>query len=140
MKSSNDIEVVFRSLKSELGLLPVYHQKQHHADAHLSISVIAYQSIQLFHQSMKRASLHNSWTTFRKVLGPLQRTTSFHRDGSRMLHLRKTAEPDAFQSTLYQVMQIQPPTRGIGKSVILLCAIQRVARSSLLRSILSFSA
>ncbi|MCY4263859.1 MAG: hypothetical protein OXE78_03265 [Gammaproteobacteria bacterium] len=43
----NEIEAVFRSLKSELGLRPVYHQKQYHADANLFISVIACQAIQL---------------------------------------------------------------------------------------------
>ena len=32
-----DVGAVFRSLKSELGLRPVYHQKQGRADAHLFI-------------------------------------------------------------------------------------------------------
>ncbi|MCY4265771.1 MAG: hypothetical protein OXE78_13085 [Gammaproteobacteria bacterium] len=73
----------------------MYHQKQHQADAHLFISVIAYQAIQLLCQRKEPADLHNSWTTVREVLGPLQRTYLRHDDG-RMLHLRKTAEPDAY--------------------------------------------
>jgi hypothetical protein len=33
---------VFRSLKSELGIRPVYHQLEHRADAHVLIAFLAY--------------------------------------------------------------------------------------------------
>src|ERR1700676_3574817 len=36
------IESVFRSLKSELGLRPIYHQLEHRADAHILIAFLAY--------------------------------------------------------------------------------------------------
>ena len=36
------IESVFRSLKSELGIRPIYHQLEHRADAHVMIAFLAY--------------------------------------------------------------------------------------------------
>jgi len=36
------IESVFRSLKSALGLRPIYHQLEHRADAHVFIAFLAY--------------------------------------------------------------------------------------------------
>ena len=36
------IESVFRSLKSELGIRPIYHQLEHRADAHALIAFLAY--------------------------------------------------------------------------------------------------
>jgi transposase len=36
------IESVFRSLKSELGIRPIYHQKEHRIDAHIFIAFLAY--------------------------------------------------------------------------------------------------
>ena len=36
------IEAVFRSLKSELGIRPIYHQLEHRADAHMLIAFLAY--------------------------------------------------------------------------------------------------
>src|SRR5258707_8331587 len=36
------IEKVFRSLKSELGIRPIYHQLEHRADAHVLIAFLAY--------------------------------------------------------------------------------------------------
>jgi hypothetical protein len=41
-----DRESVFRSLKSELGLRPVFHQKEDRADGPLFITVLAYQCVQ----------------------------------------------------------------------------------------------
>lgn len=36
------IEAVFRSLKSELGVRPVYHQLEHRVDAHIMVAFLAY--------------------------------------------------------------------------------------------------
>jgi transposase len=36
------IEAVFRSLKSELGIRPIYHQLEHRAEAHILIAFLAY--------------------------------------------------------------------------------------------------
>jgi hypothetical protein len=36
------IESVFRSLKSELGIRPIYHQLERRADAHVLIAFLAY--------------------------------------------------------------------------------------------------
>jgi transposase len=36
------IEAVFRCLKSELGIRPVYHQLEHRVDAHILVAFLAY--------------------------------------------------------------------------------------------------
>lgn len=41
-----DMESVFRSLKSELGMRPVYHHKEDRSDGHPFITVLAYQAVQ----------------------------------------------------------------------------------------------
>jgi len=38
----SQIEAVFRSLKSDLGIRPIYHQKEHRADAHILVAFLAY--------------------------------------------------------------------------------------------------
>jgi len=48
-----DIEDAFRSMKSELGLQPVYHQKEYRTDGHLFITVIAYHIMQTIRHSLK---------------------------------------------------------------------------------------
>ncbi|HLE88402.1 MAG TPA: hypothetical protein VI727_12155 [Candidatus Brocadiaceae bacterium] len=45
------VERVFRNLKSDLGLRPIYHQKERRVDAHIFISVLAYH---VLHDAIKR--------------------------------------------------------------------------------------
>ena len=48
-----DLEAVFRSLKSELGLRPVFHQTPTRAEGHLFITVLAYQAVQLIRRRLR---------------------------------------------------------------------------------------
>lgn len=114
-----DVEAVFRSLKSELGLRPIFHHKQRRADGHLFISVIAYQAVQLLRTRMKRAGASDSWTSIRHALRSLQRTTTtFTRKDGRTLHVRKTALADDQQAVIYHAMGITAPPRNVRKTVV----------------------
>ena len=114
-----DVESVFRSLKSELGLRPIFHHKQRRADGHLFISVIAYQAVQLLRTRMKRAGASDNWTSIRHALRSLQRTTTtFTRKDGRTLHVRKTTLADDQQAVIYHAMGITAPPRNVRKTVV----------------------
>ena len=114
-----DAEAVFCSLKPELGLHPIFHHKQHRADGHLFIPVLAYQAVQVLRTPMKKAGYHDNWTSLRRTLSTLQRTTTtFRRRDGKTLHVRKTATTDADQAAIYQAMGIAPPPRNVHKTVI----------------------
>ena len=49
-----DVEAVFRSLKSELGLRPVFHQQTDRVTGHLFISVLAYHLIHAIRYRLKK--------------------------------------------------------------------------------------
>src|SRR5215216_3863427 len=50
------IEAVFRSLKSELGIRPIFHRLEHRVDAHILIAFLAYSlQITLRHRLMIHA-------------------------------------------------------------------------------------
>jgi hypothetical protein len=42
LRAADADRTVFRSLKSELGIRPIYHQLEHRADAHILIALLAY--------------------------------------------------------------------------------------------------
>ena len=88
-----DVEAVFRPLKSGPGLRPVFHRTQQRADAHLFISVLAYQAVQTLCRPMKGAGLHDSWTSARRTLSTLQRMTASFRRRPRAANGRAYAEP-----------------------------------------------
>jgi transposase len=55
------VEGVFRSLKSELGLRPIYHRKDERIDGHFFISILAYQCVNWIRKSLKLYSINCSW-------------------------------------------------------------------------------
>jgi hypothetical protein len=78
-----DLESVFRSLKSELGLRPIYHHKEVRSDGHLFITVLAYQCVQFLRVKLKNAGITDSWATLRDILSLQRRVTATfsQRDG-----------------------------------------------------------
>jgi len=111
-----DLESVFRSLKSELGLRPVYHSSKNRVDGHLFITVLAYQCVQVLRVQLKQAGINDSWAQLRDTLSVQRRVTSSmrRRDGST-LHIRKStvAEPDLQQ--IYKALKLDSAPGGTKK-------------------------
>jgi len=58
----------FRALKSDCGLRPDFHQLEHRVDAHIFISILAYQLQRFILYSLEQHGDHRSWYTIRRVL------------------------------------------------------------------------
>jgi transposase len=111
-----DLEAVFRSLKSELGLRPVYHHKQERADAHLFITVLAYQFVQIIRRHLREKGIHASWRTLRQWLGNQVRITAvFQRPDGHALHVRKASRPEGEHLAICQALGIDTQPGGINK-------------------------
>ncbi len=114
-----DIEAVFRSLKSELGLRPIYHHKPIRAEGHLFITVIAYQLVQVIRQRLRQAGQGASWTTVRRILEGQQRiTATFQRADGATLHVRKATRAEPRQLAIYEALGIDPAPGGTRKTVV----------------------
>ena len=109
----------FRSLKSELGLRPVFHHKEQRVDGHLFITVLAYQCVQLIRRRLREHGMEARWSTLRDTLASQCRVTAtFQRADGRTLHVRKAtrAEPDA--RAIYQALNLNPAPGGIVKLIV----------------------
>ena len=114
-----DLEAVFRTLKSELGLRPVYHQKAQRCDAHLVITVLAYPFVQLIRRRLKTKGINDSWSTLRNTLcGQSRLTATFTCADGRTLHVRKATRAEPQQLRIYQALGINPAPGGIQKTLI----------------------
>ena len=114
-----DIEAVFRSLKSELGLRPIFHHKPIRAEGHLFITVIAYQLVQVIRQRLRQSGEHASWNTLRRILEGQQRiTATFRRADGRTLHVRKATRAEPPQQAIYDALAIDPEPGGIRKTIV----------------------
>jgi len=114
-----DLEAVFRSLKSELGLRPVFHHKEERADGHLFITVLAYQAVQALRHKLKAHGIKESWKTLRAILSGQQRiTATFKQRDGRTLHVRKTTAAEPKQRMLYQALSLSESPVGVRKLVM----------------------
>jgi transposase len=113
-----DLEAVFRSLKSELGMRPVYHHKEERAEGHLFITVLAYQAVQAIRRKLKGNYINDSWTSLRKIFSNQQRiTATFRQKDGRTLHIRKTTVAETKLKNLYDVLGIHSSPVGLRKMV-----------------------
>src|SRR5207302_1964142 len=105
------IESVFRSLKSELGVRPIYHQLEHRADAHVLIAFLAYcLQVTLKNRLMIHAPSLTPLSVFEK-LSTIQMVDVWipMLDGRNLVLPRHTQpEPDV-QALMEQVRITLPP-------------------------------
>ena len=118
-----DLEAVFRSLKSELGLRPIYHHKPIRAESHLFITVIAYQLVQVIRKRLAergRGSCRSgNWTTLRRTLaGRVRVTATFKRADGRTLHVRKATRPELGQRAILDALGIESSAGGTRKMIV----------------------
>ncbi len=113
-----DLEAVFRSLKSELGLRPVYHHKEDRADGHLFITVLAYQAVQVLRRKLKLQGINDSWLSLREIFSGQQRVTAtFTQKDGRTLHVRKTTLAESKLQGLYDALSLSATPVGTRKLV-----------------------
>src|ERR1035437_9068138 len=119
------IESVFRSLKSELGVRPIYHQLEHRADAHILIAFLAYcLQVTLKNRLMIHAPGLTPAAVFEK-LATIQLVEVWipMLDG-RWLVLPRHAQPEKDVQAILDHIQItlpsQPPSRIKASQVALL--------------------
>src|SRR6266581_3284806 len=114
-----DLESVFRSLKTDLGLRPVRHQIDRRVEGHLFISVLAYYFVHTLRLQLKTQGVHDSWQTLRDTLSSQVRitTTLQCRDG-RTIHVRKASRPESAQQSLYATWQLTANPGGTQKNLL----------------------
>ena len=100
-----DLEAVFRSMKSELGMRPVYHKTENRTDGHLWITLLAYHLVHTIRVRLRNKGIHDSWESIRNSLRTQMRvTTTMRCKGGKTLHIRKASRPDPWQQKIYNAL------------------------------------
>jgi transposase len=101
----NRVEDSFRCLKSDLGLRPVYHQKDKRMEGHLFISVLAYHLLASIQKRLMDKGIHYRWDTIRTRMSNQTRvTTSITNEKGERIHIRATTDPEPFHFEIYRAL------------------------------------
>ena len=112
------LESVFRSLKTDLGLRPVYHQVERRIEGHLFISVLAYHFVHTMRLQLKAKGIHENWQALRQSLSSQQRiTTTLTRRDGRAVHVRKSSRPEPDQQRIHEILGLSANPGGTHRTV-----------------------
>lgn len=104
-----ELESVFRSLKTDLGLRPVFHRIDRRVEGHLFISVLAYHFVHTLRLQLKAHGINDSWNTLRQTMTTQRRVSATlqRRDG-RVVHVRKATRPKPRHQRLGTILKLDP--------------------------------
>jgi len=105
------IERAFKSLKSSLGLRPIFHQNEDRADTHMFISVAAYHILRAIEFKLRNHGDFRCWETIRYILSTHQRLTNEFiektDEGLRKIFIRLCSVPEVEHRTIYRNLNLE---------------------------------
>ncbi|NOQ36610.1 MAG: IS1634 family transposase [Methylococcaceae bacterium] len=114
-----DLEGVFRSLKSELGMRPVYHHNKDRVNGHIFITLLAYHLVQTLRCQLKAQGISDSWQTLRTKMENQQRiTVVLKREDGKTIHLRQTTRAEPYQKEIYDALGISSQREHTRKTLV----------------------
>jgi transposase len=106
------VEDSFRSLKTELGMRPIFHQNADRTKAHLFISVLAYHLLNIIEKTLQTKGDCRTWASIRDVLSTHQRGTIIFKDEQGRIHqTRLSGTPESPHKEIYDRLDIKDPLK-----------------------------
>lgn len=104
-----EIEATFRSLKTELGLRPIWHVKRSRIAAHLFLAVLAYHGVHLIRTRLKARGMALCWNGIRTRLRPWVRiTTTIRETNGGLIVNRQDVRPPAQMAQIARAVGVEP--------------------------------
>jgi transposase len=110
---------MFRVLKTDLSLRPVFHQKDENTEAHLFLGLLAYQLVSLIRYELKRHNIHHDWRNIVRIMNTQKLvTTSMKTKDGKLIRIKKSGLPRVKVSEIYDALNFRYQPYGMKKSVV----------------------
>jgi len=114
-----NLESVFRSLKTDLGLRPVFHHVDRRVEGHLFISVLAYHFVHMLRLRLKAKGIDDSWEALRQTMASQQRVTvTMQRRDGKTVHVRKATRPEPHHHKINTILGLSPNPGGTHRVLV----------------------
>ena len=88
-----EVEATFRSLKSDLNLRPVHHQNDERVEAHLYLTMLAYQLVNTIRYMLKQKGINYDWRNIVRIMSTQKIQSIKLPTDKKAIHLRKPSVP-----------------------------------------------
>jgi len=106
------VEGAFRSIKTDLGMRPVYHQTAERTKSHLFVSVLAYHLLVSIEHRLRNQGDHRRWSTIRTQLSTHQRNTVIFTDVDKKIHhVRVSGMAEKEHQEIYRLLKVKDPLK-----------------------------
>lgn len=103
------VEESFRSIKSELGLRPNFHQKERRIEAHIFITTLAYHILNAIIYRLRSKGIHYSFSTIRTIMSThTLNTISLKTKDDKQMYISSCTQPQEIQKQIYEALKLKP--------------------------------
>jgi transposase len=114
-----EVEATFRTLKTDLHLRPVYHQKDSRTEAHIHLGVLAYMIVNTIRFKLKQKGLNHDWSNIIRIMNTQKVvTTSLKNEKGNIIIIEKCSEPKKQVLEIYLAANYKPKPFTIKKHVV----------------------
>jgi len=113
-----EVESTFRCLKSDLNIRPVHHQTDERVEAHIYLTILAYQLVNTIRHMLKKQDIHYDWRNITRIMSTQTIQTLILPTDTKTIHLRKPATPIKEVQQIYKATKCQHTQKAVKKYVV----------------------
>lgn len=114
-----EVEATFRTLKTDLNLRPVHHQKDSRTEAHIHLGVLAYMVVNTIRYKLKQKGIHHDWRNIIRIMNTQKIvTTSMKNSKDQLVILKKCSQPNSEATEIYQATKYKSMPFNLKKYVV----------------------
>ncbi len=113
-----EVESTFRCLKSDLHMRPVFHQKDERIQAHLYLTLLAYQLVNTIRYMLRQKGIRHDWRNILRIMSTHTIQTLELPTDKKSIHLRKPAKPIEEVQQIYQATGCTETQKAVKKYVV----------------------
>ncbi len=105
---TRSVEAVFRCLKTDLDIRPIYHQKDDFIEPHIWLGIIAYQVVNYVRIALKSHDITYSWTTIVEKMEPMQSSiVSLNNSRNEKIYVKLCTRPSTDQIAIFDALNFK---------------------------------
>ena len=105
---TRDVEAVFRTLKTDLDIRPIYHQKDAYIEPHIWLGILAYQVVNYIRTVLKGNNINYSWQTITEKMRTMQSSiVSVNNKQNEKLYIKLCTRPTKEQKEIFDSLKFK---------------------------------
>jgi len=100
-----EVESVFRTLKTDLKMRPIFHKTDENSIAHLNLAVLAYQMVHTIRYQLKAHGINHDWSHIVRIMNTQKAATVTIKDkNDPKIFIRKCTIPEPKAAEIYNAL------------------------------------